>query len=220
MKYFLKSKSSLKTNFPKKLLLWNYWDHEHIVGTHFKHYKKVNIIYEDNKTCLSERLAKLPYIPFYIKTTDFAILLNGSQMVVYHYALFNLLFCKQTFYFEEDNKGYCKVTRIDYLEVPRFLTILQPFFDKIMRKWFIDVWKEDMPMRKRRLRVWKLGFNDFRGIDYVNNPAEKKFTKPMRPYKLELPIAKITHEKNTKSGKVFLRKIEKSKHIGYGLPKL
>ena len=56
-KTFLHSVSSANSKFPKDLLIWNYWDHEHIVGTHFKHYKKVNILFEDdgllvlNKPC-------------------------------------------------------------------------------------------------------------------------------------------------------------------------
>ena len=215
--FYLKSESSAVTKFPKKLLLWNYWDHEHIVGTHFEHYKKVNIIYEDGKTCFSERWAKLPFIPFYLKTTDFAILTNENQMDVYHYALLNLLFCKQTFYFEETSDGGCRVTRVDHLEVPRFMTFLQPFFDKVMRKWFINVWEEDMPMRERRLRVWNLGFEDFEGIDYVNDSSITKRNNKRRDYSLKLPIPKITHEKNEDFGKVFLKKINKSKHLGYGL---
>ena len=36
--FYLTSVSMPILNF-KKLLLWNYWDHEHIVGTHFEHYK-------------------------------------------------------------------------------------------------------------------------------------------------------------------------------------
>ena len=220
MKHFLKSKSSLETNFPKKLLLWNYWDHEHIVGTHFEHYKKVNIIYEDKKTCFSERWARLPFIPFYLKTTDFAVLTNENQMDVYHYALLNLLFCKQTFFFEENNEGGCKVTRVDNLQVPKFMMFLQPFFDKIMKKWFTKVWEEDMPMRERRMKVWNLGFKDFKGIDYVNDPKKSQKAKSDRSYTLQLPIPKITHEKTKSKEKVFLRKIKKSKHVGYGLPNL
>ena len=38
-KSYLTSVSSMQTKYPKKLLLWNYWDHEHVVGTHFEYYK-------------------------------------------------------------------------------------------------------------------------------------------------------------------------------------
>ena len=90
-KTFLKSVSSANSKFPKDLLIWNYWDHEHIVGTHFEHYKKVNILYEDKKVCFSERWAKLAFIPFYLKTTDLCVMTNENQMDVFHYAFFNCL---------------------------------------------------------------------------------------------------------------------------------
>ena len=28
----------------KQVALWNYWDHEHVVGTHFEHYKVVTMM--------------------------------------------------------------------------------------------------------------------------------------------------------------------------------
>ena len=219
-KTYLTSTSSAKTKFPKKLLLWNYWDHEHIVGTHFEHYKKVDITFEDDKVCHSERWAKLPYLPFYIKSKDVCTLVNENKMEVHHTTLFNLIKCKQIFEFEEKNEEECSVTRHDFLEVPKILKFLQPLFDKLMKKWFIDVWEEDMPMRKRRLKVWKLGFKDFKGIDYINDPNIQKNNKDTRPYELRLPITKITHIKNSNSKKTFVRKFKKSKHIGYGLPDL
>ena len=79
-KTYLTSVSSAETNFPKKLLIWNYWDHEHIVGTHFEHYKKVKILFENENECRSERWAKLPYIPFYIKSYDICTLKSENQM--------------------------------------------------------------------------------------------------------------------------------------------
>ena len=120
-KSYLTSISSATTNFPKKLLIWNYWDHEHVVGTHFEHYKKVEIIYEDEKNCHSNRWAKLPYLPFYIKSTDICTLINDNKMEVSHFTLFNLIRCKQIFDFEEENENECKVTRSDFLEVPYIL---------------------------------------------------------------------------------------------------
>ena len=40
---------------------------------------------------------------------------------------------------------------------PKLLKFLQPIFDKLMKKWFVDVWEEDMPMRERRFKAQKTG---------------------------------------------------------------
>ncbi len=219
-KTYLTSVSSAQSNFPKKLLIWNYWDHEHIVGTHFEHYEKLNILFEDEKCCISERWAKLPYFPFSIKSKDVCKLTNENRMDVEHTTLFNIIKCKQTFIFEEDKNNNCKVTRYDYLEVPKIFKFLQTLFDKLMKKWFIDVWQEDMPMRERRLKVWKLGFQDFKGINYINDPSMQKTTDSQRTYDLQLPIPKTTQIRKNGSIKTFVRLFKKSKHIGYGLPDL
>ena len=89
-----------------------------------------------------------------------------------------------------------------------------------MKKWFIDVWEEDMPMRERRFKVWKLGFQDFKGINYINNPEIKKKFNSNREYELKLPIPKITQIKEDGTKKTFKRLFKKSKHIGYGLSDL
>ena len=52
---------------------------------------KSNILFEDEKVCFSERWAKLPFIPFYLKTTDLCVMVNENQMDVFHYALFNMV---------------------------------------------------------------------------------------------------------------------------------
>ena len=219
-KNYLTSVSTATSKFPKNLLIWNYWDHEHVVGTHFQHYKKVEITHEDEKNCISNRWAKLPFVPFYIKSIDICTLVNENKMEVEHTTLFNLIRCKQIFDFEEKNEDECKVTRHDFLEVPKILNFLQPLFDKMMKKWFVDVWEEDMPMRERRLKVWKLGFRDFKGIDYINNPKASKSNSSPRKYELKLPIPKITQIDKDSEKKTFKRLFKNSKHIGYGLPDL
>ena len=86
---------------------------------------------------------------------------------------------------------------------------MQPLFDKLMKKWFADVWEEDMPMRERRFKVWKLGFKDFQGIDYINDPNTKESVNSNRKYQLELPIPKITHI-NKPGGRMFHQRIRSS----------
>lgn len=219
-KTYLTSISTAESKYPKKLLLWNYWDHEHIVGTHFQHYKKVNILFENEKCCYSERWAKVPFFPFFIKITDLLFLVDENKFEVFHSMFFDLIKGKQVFIFEETGSDNCRVTREDFLEIPKILKFLQPLFNKIMKIWFIKVWEEDMPMRERRLKVWKLGFEDFKGIEYINNPNSKRSDNLKRPYELKLPIPKITQVNKQGAVKTFLRRFKKSKHIGYGLPDL
>ena len=119
-------------------------------------------------------------------------------MEVLHTTLFKLIKCKQVFLFHEREENKCEVTRKDFLEIPKFLKFLQPIFDKLMKRWFVDVWEEDMPMRERRLKVWKLGFKDFQGIDYINDPNTKKDDISNRKYQLDFPTytRKGTQTKN------------------------
>ena len=191
------SKNSAIANIPKDIILWNYWDHEHVVGTHYKHYKKVKIYYEDDKCCYSERKAKLPFLPFYITEESLVVLEDSFTMRVWHSALFNFVKAEQLLNFEEIERDKVKVTKTDYMEVPIIFKFLQPLFDKIMKKWFINVWNEDMEMRERRYKVCKLGFKDFHGIDYINNKEISKENKDLPiTYKFKLPIPKITKIKS------------------------
>ena len=68
--------------------------------------------------------------------------------------------------------------------------------------------------------ITKLGFKDFNGIDYINNPKINKSENLNRKYELKLPIPKITHINKNGKKKTFKRLFKNSKHIGYGLPDL
>ena len=233
-KTYLKSVSTSISPISKWHLIWNYWDHEHIVGTHFLHYKKVNIVFEQNNFCFSERWAQMfspfgfPY-PFYFKTNDLCILTNDNRMDVFHSAFFDIIKCHQTFIFEEKSENETKVTRYTYLQIPKLFKFLQPLYDKMFQLWFDNVWEEDLAMRERRVKLWNMGFVDFKGLDYVNDPnIPRKIVNKREPYVLKLPIPKITQIKQDESEKIkgsgsektFILLFKKSKHIGYGLPDL
>jgi hypothetical protein len=99
----------------------------------------------------------------------------------------------------------------------------------MFKLWFDNVWEEDLAMRERRVKLWNMGFVDFKGLDYVNDPnTPRKIINKREPYVLKLPIPKITQInqndsekiKGSDSEKIFVRLFKKSKHIGYGLPDL
>ena len=127
-------------------------------------------------------------------TNNSCALENSNTMKVWHKTLFGFVYLKQIFKFEEI-EDKCKVIKTDLLEVPIYFKFLQPLFDKIMKKWFVDVWNEDMPMRERRFKVWKLGFKDFSGIIIINNKNLKKNLKKHFFLQINFTVPKITRIK-------------------------
>jgi hypothetical protein len=212
----LHAEVSTEAAFPKGLLIWNYYDHEHVVGTHYKSYETVEVIAEADRWCYSRRTVRLPFIPIKNSALVFSYYPNDNLQRSFHAGPFGLLL-RQEFHFQEVGPCKCRVTLRSFLKVPRIFGFLQPFFQKLMYRWFWSVWQEDMAMRERRLKVWQLGFRDFVGLDYVNNktvaPAEGNAE---RPYPIELPVPKIT---DIARGGIS-RPFRVSEELGYGLPNL
>jgi hypothetical protein len=207
---------STEAPFPKGLLIWNYNDHEHVVGTHYKNYETVEIIAEADTWCFSRRVARLPFIPIKTSALAFSYYPNENLQKSYHAGPFGLLL-RQEFHFEELEPNKTRVTLRSRVEVPRVLGFLQPLYQKLMYRWFWAVWDEDMAMRERRLKIWQLGFKDFIGLDYVNDKAAAPEEPDLeRPYPVELPIPKITKIANGGVSRPF----RVSEELGYGLPDL
>ncbi|MBV9378314.1 MAG: hypothetical protein JO320_25275 [Alphaproteobacteria bacterium] len=134
----------------------------------------------------------------------------------FHFGPFGLLL-EQDFHFEDVGSQGCRVTVESHMNVPRILRWLQPFFHKLMRRWFYSVWAEDTEMRERRLKVWQLGFRDFVGLNYVNNKTAGPARPDVdRPYPIELPVPKITEIARGGVGRPF----KNSRKLGYGLSEL
>ncbi len=200
---------------PKEIVIWNYWDHEHVVGTHYKSYSNIKIFAEKDNWCLCERRFKLPFIPIPVVSRNFSIVETPNLMKSFHIGKLAML--EQTFHFEDLPNDHCKVTLESRMKVPGFIkVIIQPFFLKFTTRWFFATWDEDHPMRLRRWRVWKLGFKNFQGIDYINEKTEKPEGREeeLRPYPLELPVKKSTQIGREGYSRPFAKSIE----VGYSMP--
>ena len=212
----LHAEVSTEAPFPKGLLIWNYYDHEHVVGTHYKSYEFVEVIAEADTWCYSRRTARLPFIPIKTSAAVFSYYPNENLQKSYHAGPFGLLL-KQEFHFKELGPARCLVTLKSSVKVPRIFGFLQPFFQKLMYRWFWAVWDEDMAMRERRLKVWQLGFKDFIGLDYVNNKTASPEKPDLeRPYPIKLPVPKISDIAHGGISRPF----RVSEEVGYGLPDL
>jgi hypothetical protein len=195
---------------PREVVIWNYFDHEHVVGTHYKHYNTVRVLAEKDGWVLCERFYKLPVINLKTSSLGFMWLENpGLIRSIQHGKLGLKLF--QDIILTELGPEKCLVACEYRMEVPAPFKIFQPLFTKILTRWFHATWDEDAVMRLRRWKVWKLGFKDFAGLGYVNDKTAFKPVEP-RKYPIELPVPKSTPI-NAKEG--FRRPFEQSIEVGY-----
>src|SRR6266513_2150878 len=132
----LYSKFSEEVAFPRGLIIWNY----------FEHYHQIRVLAEEDKWCFSQRSAALPLIPIKMWATQFCYLKSDKWMRSFHFGPFGLLL-EQDFHFEDLGRQGCRVTVESRIDVPRIFLCLQPFFHKLMRRWFYSVWAEDTEMR-------------------------------------------------------------------------
>lgn len=194
---------------PREVMIWNYFDHEHVVGTHYKHYSTVRVIDEMDTWALSERTRRLPVIRRNVTSMDFVYLKDPHHIRAYHFG--RLARMQHDILFEDLGPEKCLVTNEYRLYVPCFLKWLEPLWRRITTRWFHVQWNEDVPMRLRRWKVWKLGFVDFVGLDYVNRGTARAAGAEPRPYPIKLPVPKAT----TIRTKGFPRLFAESEEVGY-----
>lgn len=181
---------SREMDCPREVLIWNYFDHEHVVGTHYKLYNSARVIAEKDNWCLVLRHYKLPLINVRASSLGFMWLENPRQIRSIQYGRFSALL-DQTIHLEDLSPERCLVTSEYRMEVPAFFKLFAPLFSRVIRRWFDDTWAEDAPMRVRRWKLWKLGFKDFEGLPYVNE-GKAAPASAFRPYPIEVPVPKST----------------------------
>jgi hypothetical protein len=193
----------------KEVVIWNYFDHQHVVGTHYKYYNRYKIVAEQNEWCLVERFYRLPVIG--LKTSSFGFMYLESPGLIRSFQFGKLgLMVDQTITLEDRGPDRCVVASEYRLEAPSFMKPLEPLWRRITEQWFIDTWDEDAPMRLRRQKVWNLGFRDFAGIDYINKKTAQPADLPAsRPYPVELPVPKLKEDREN------VRPFERSVEVGY-----
>ncbi len=195
----------------REVVIWNYFDHEHVVGTHFKNYSRFKIIAEKNDWSLVERFYRLPIIGLQTSSHGFMFLENPNLIRSFQYGRSGFVL-DQSISIQDLAPERCLVTSEYRLTVPFFFKPFEFLWRRISERWFLLTWDEDAPMRLRRQKVWKLGFRNFVGIDYINKKTAKPADLPSeRPYPVELPVPKTPGHKDG----VFERPFERSVEVGY-----
>ena len=171
---------------PKEVVMWNYYDHEHLIGTHYKYYKKARILAERDSWALVYRKMKMPLLPF--NCSGIALqLMENNVMKTFHKDSVGFLL-EMEVQFRDLPSDRSHMTVIYRINVHPIFKLFQPIFQKLFKSWFHATWVEDAPMRLRRWKVHNLGFKDFSGIDYINKKLPKPEKMEVSKYEFKPPI--------------------------------
>lgn len=197
---------------PKEVVMWNYYDHEHLIGTHYKLYENARVLAERDDWALVYRKPKVPILPFYNAGIALQYMKEKNIMRTIHKDSIGLMLDMEVL-FEDLPVDRCLITVTYTTEVPAFLMfILEPIFKTIFQNWFEAAWEEDKPMRLRRWKMHQLGFKDFHGIDYINKKDLEPEKKDYSPYEFTPPIASLPQIKALEG---MSRPFKKSVELGY-----
>lgn len=201
---------SAEMDCPKEVVMWNYYDHEHLVGTHYKYYNGVRVLAERDDWSLVYRRKKMPLLPIYTSGIGMQFM-DGNVMRTFHKDSIGFLLEQET-RFEDLPNQRCRVNITYKINTLRMLKFLEPVFQRLFKKWFEEVWAEDAPMRLRRWKVYQLGFKDFSGIEYIDKKLPKPEHLAVPKYEFHPPIRSL---QDIKSPAGLTRPFGKSVEIGY-----
>lgn len=144
-------------------VLWNYWDHEHLVVVH-KNYTDARLIYENDAMAALLLTYRLPVFSF-LRSHSLNVMIQHAPhtLKAVNIGLFGIPVLT-TVRIEEDRRDHCRL-RITY----RFFLLgwksaLAPLLTFLVPRWNEQVWREDLPLKLRRQKMLRLGFRDFYGL--------------------------------------------------------
>jgi hypothetical protein len=170
-RYTLQAQFQADMDCPKEVVMWNYYDHEHLVGTHYKLYDRARVVAERDDWALVYRSKRMPLLPFRTAGIGFQYM-DGNTMKSFHKDSIGF-FLETDIEFIDRPENRCTIRVIYRINTHPFFKLLEPLFKRLFEKWFWATWEEDAPMRLRRWKVHNLGFKEFGGVDYINKKAPK-----------------------------------------------
>jgi hypothetical protein len=170
------------------VVIWNYFDHEHLTVVH-RGYTDAQVLYEKGDTTLLLVTLRVPLFRF-LKSHSL------STMVVQERTDTKMRF----FDFNMGLFGIPSINRFDIEEIApdrtRIVTrykfilrswrmLLAPLLYRMMERWNRQVWLEDLPLKLRRHKVLRHGFQDFVGM-----PEKLEERKREGELRTSLPVAR------------------------------
>jgi hypothetical protein len=157
-----------------EIVWWNSWDGEHLVYIH-KSYSNPSIKYLNKNISIFEDSIKIPYIGIRIRSLVTIIQTDGNCQLSFAK---NWLFNGYNKISTEFINGKTHVTVIYTIETFFVISFLfTNFIRKSLIEWNKKIWIEDLPLKRRRDKALKYGFEDFKGLPYhLNDRFDKRPT--------------------------------------------
>lgn len=178
----------LEFNFKKEIsasrsaIMWNYWDHEHLIVVH-NNYVDAKIIYENNYSAAYILSFKLPVLSF-IKSNSLNVMIMEDKNTIKHFnsGLFQIP-VHTTVKVDEIRTDHSTIEIKYEIFLQGWRKLLSFFISGMVKKWNDSVWMEDLPLKLRRTKVQRIGFKDFIGL-----PKNIKDRKVEGEINFELPL--------------------------------
>lgn len=144
-------------------VLWNYWDHEHLVVVH-ANYTDARVIYENDTMAALLLVFRLPVFSF-LKSQSLNVMIQHSPNVLkaVNTGLLGIPVLT-TVRIAEDRPDHCRLVISYRVFLLGWKVLLAPLVQRMLPMWNERVWREDLPLKVRRQKVLRLGFKDFYGL--------------------------------------------------------
>jgi hypothetical protein len=146
---------------------WNYFDAEHLTVAHSV-YPEAKVLYEKPPLLVLLQTYRLPLLGFLKSHSLSTVVVEEQSPELLRFRQFNMGFLSLPSISEFE----CRALTPDRTRVTvryKFLLrgwrrLLAPFLPRLMARWNDRVWAEDLPLKLRRHKVLRLGFQDFVGL--------------------------------------------------------
>lgn len=150
------------------VMFWNYWDVEHVPYVHksfdFGAGSGCRLLYESKHCHISYLPTKLPIFSFVKSSALNVVIQHDANTIKIIYMGFFSIPSESTVTMTEIHKDLCTVRIHARFFLTGWRVLLAPFIDWMSDKWAWQIWNEDLPLRLRRQKVLRWGFQDFVGL--------------------------------------------------------
>ncbi len=167
--------------------LWNYWDGEHLTVVH-QGYTAARVLHEDKRLGVSLLEFRVPLLSF-LKSHGLSTVLlteelpdGGAEFKNFNLGLLSIP-SVTTIRVTSLGPDRCRI-EMRYRFFLRWpFSLFAPVLHELMAKWNHQVWLEDLPLKLRRQKVLRHGFQDFVGMP--DRVSERRNDAPLR---VKMPV--------------------------------